>query len=198
MKAKNLCFGLAAALICVLLAMDASAGTFNPFYIYSNKRADVNHYAPSGWMGDSGAIKFSDGWPKDTYAGPSCVQIKYLASKSTKEKWAGMYWQDPPNNWGDKIGGHDLVGAKKLVFAIRGENGGEVVNDIFVGGIKGKYADSCSIAIGPIELTKEWEVYEVDLEGQDLSNVIGGFGWSTNMASNPNGCTFYIDEIRFE
>jgi len=66
------------------------------------------------------------------------------------------------------------------------------------GGIKGKYPDSCSVAIGPVDLSTEWRKFEISLEGQDLSKVSGGFGWSTNLSSNPKGCTFYLDEIRYE
>ncbi len=186
------------AAIFMAQAVILHAGSFAPIYVYSNKRAESNNYAPSGWMGDTKDVFYSDGWPKETYKGPTCIKVSYKPTSSSREKWAGIYWQDPPNNWGSKKSTNSLTGATKLVFAIRGDKGGEVINDIFVGGIKGKYRDSCSIAIGPIELTNEWEEYEVSLEGEDLSHVIGGFGWSTNTASNPSGCIFYLDEIRYE
>ena len=196
MRAKKMALVFLLMIFCMIFAVDLLA--FTPVYVYSEKRAENNNYAPSGWMGDYSAIKFSDGWPKNTYAGATCIKITYDAAKSRTEKWAGIYWQDPPNNWGSAKGGLDLTGAKKLVFAIRGEKGGEVINDIFLGGIKGQYADSCSVAIGPIELTTQWETYEIDLTGKDLSHIIGGFGWSTNLSANPDGCTFYLDEIRYE
>jgi len=58
--------------------------------------------------------------------------------------------------------------------------------------------DSDSISIGPIELTAEWEKYEINLQGRDLTHIIGGFGWSTNISSNPQGCTLYLDDIYYE
>ncbi|MCP4407895.1 MAG: hypothetical protein GY807_09070, partial [Gammaproteobacteria bacterium] len=43
-----------------------------------------------------------------------------------------------------------------------------------------------------------WQQYTINLSGQDLSHVIGGFGWSTNQCANPAGATFYLDNIFFE
>jgi len=31
-----------------------------------------------------------------------------------------------------------------------------------------------------------------------MSNIIGGFCWATNIDVNPEGATFYLDEIKFE
>lgn len=179
-------------------AQQADAFGFEPFYVYSDKKADKNHFAPSGWMGDYKDVFYSDGWPNNPAKGSTCIKVIYKAGSAENERWAGIYWQYPPNNWGDKRKAFDLRGAKKLSFWIRGEKGGEVINDVFMGGIKGKYPDSCSVAIGPVDLSTEWRKFEISLDGQDLSKVSGGFGWSTNLSSNPAGCTFYIDEIRYE
>ena len=69
-----------------------------------------------------------------------------------------------------------------------------------MGGISsGEYIDSDSASIGPIKLTTEWKKYEIDLRGKDLSYVIGGFCWATNIDVNdPEGIVFYLDEIRYE
>lgn len=189
-----------ATLIIILAAMIlvAQAAAFDGLYVYKDKKAKVNNYAPSGWMGDMLDIKYSDGWPRNPKRGATCIKVTYLPRSSNNEGWAGIYWQDPPNNWGTELSKYDLTGATKLSFWIRGESGGEIINDIYLGGIEGRYPDSCSVAIGPIELTTEWERYEISLEDQDLSLMIGGFGWSTNLSANPNGCTFYLDEIRYE
>ena len=184
--------------ICLGLCLSAYARSFEHFYVYNDKGDSRNHYAASGWMGDTKEIVYSDGWPKKPYSGSTCIKITYKAKSSEGEGWAGIYWQDPANNWGNTKGGFDLTGAKKLVFWVRGEKGGEIINDFFIGGIKGRYPDSCSISIGPIDLSKKWQQFEINLEGKDLSRIIGGFGWSTNSSSNPDGCTFYLDEIRYE
>jgi len=53
-------------------------------------------------------------------------------------------------------------------------------------------------SLGPVTLTKDWQQYTINLEGKDLTYISGGFCWSTNLDVNPEGCTFYIDEIRYE
>ncbi|MFH1790928.1 MAG: hypothetical protein ABH885_02960 [Candidatus Omnitrophota bacterium] len=172
---------------------------FEPFYIYSEKGEMHNNFAPSGWMGDFKDLFYSEGWPNGSHSGATCIKVVYKAGASLGMGWVGMYWQDPPGNWGNMAkGGFDLTGAKKLSFWIRGEKGGEIINEIFVGGIKGEYADTCKVSIGPIDLTKEWQKFDITLEGMDLSHVIGGFGWATNLVNNPGGCTFYLDDIRYE
>ena len=47
-------------------------------------------------------------------------------------------------------------------------------------------------------LTQEWKQYTIDLRGKDLSYMIGGFCWATNADVNPEGATFYLDEIKYE
>ena len=52
--------------------------------------------------------------------------------------------------------------------------------------------------IGPVVLDKEWKQYTIDLKGKDLSYIIGGFAWATNLDVDPDGCVFYLDEIKYE
>ncbi len=87
---------------------------------------------------------------------------------------------------------------RKLVFNVKGEKGGERVEEFKVGGITGDYADSGTAAIGPVTLAKEWKQYEINLEGQELSSITGGFCWTISREANPNGAVFYLDDIRFE
>src|SRR6185295_16284279 len=113
-------------------------------------------------------------------------------------RWAGVYWVFPGSNWGTRKGGYDLSGAHKLSFWARGEKGGEVIQEFKIGGIAGKFRDSDTAGIGPIELSTEWKRYEIELEGVDLSYISGGFCWSTNLDRNKDGCTFYLDDIVYE
>ena len=32
------------------------------FYIFTERGSRLNHYIPSGWMGDYGDLKFNQGW----------------------------------------------------------------------------------------------------------------------------------------
>jgi hypothetical protein len=169
-----------------------------PFYVYSDRGAVTNHYIPSGWMGDWGDIKFDAGWKENPYLGTTCIKITYTANMSQGARWAGIYWQNPANNWGTIDGGYDLSKATKLTFWARGEKGGERIEEFKVGGIMGEYSDSDSASIGPVILNKEWTKYEIDLRGKDMSYIIGGFCWATNVDVNPEGAVFYLDEIRYE
>lgn len=167
------------------------------FYVYSDFKALLNHYYPSGWMGDTRDLAFNQQHGKGVYAGKHCIKVQY--SPRGSNGWAGIYWQQPSNNWGDKQGGFDLSKAEYLTFWMRGEKGGETVAEVKIGGFKGLYPDSAEATIKKkIVLTNEWKLYWIDLRKKDTSYIAGGFAFVVNKKDNPNGCTFYIDEIRYE
>lgn len=169
-----------------------------PFYVYLDRGSVNNHYIPSGWMGDHGDVKLDNGSTEDPYMGNSSIKIVYTGKAAQGARWAGIYWQNPANNWGEKAGGYDLSNAAKITFWARGEKGGERVEEFKAGGLFGEFSDSDVAGIGPVILTKEWKQYTIDLKGKDFSSIIGGFCWATNVDVNPEGATFYLDEIRYE
>ena len=173
-------------------------GVFKMLNVYTDAKAPDNHYIPSGWMGDYGDMKFNDKYMTTPHGGTTSIQIIYNTNATQGARWAGIYWQNPPNNWGTRPGGYDLTGAKKLTFWARGEKGGERLEEVKTGGITGEYADSDVAGIGPIVLTTDWQQFTIDLEGKDLSSISGGFCWATNLDVNPEGATFYFDDIRYE
>lgn len=188
-----------AALVFTTMALQAqSVEFFEPFNVYTDKNARGNHFSASGWMGDYSDITFTESWRENPHSGTDCIKVKYGPNASQGARWAGMYWQNPPNNWGEKKGGYDLTGAKKLTFWARGEKGGERVETVKIGGLTGTYPDSDTATAGPIILTKDWQQYSINLDGKDLSYISGGFVWATNLDVNPNGCTFYLDDIIYE
>lgn len=200
---KKLMLVLLAAVLMVPAAIFAQEETpgsasLKEFVVYSDKNAKGNHYAPSGWMGDYDDIKMNDQSSETPYTGSTCIKFEYSAKKSQGKGWAGIYWQNPANNWGLKKGGFDLTGMTKLTFWAKGAKGGEVIQKFIVGGIKGAYTDSANVETAPIELTDTWKQYTVNLAGKDLSYISGGFGWVTNADVNPDGAAFFIDEIKFE
>lgn len=191
------------------------------FYVYSDRGSRLNHYIASGWMGDYGDLKLNQGWVKENISKESngssnevksvdgkepqpmedtCMQIKYTAERKQGQGWAGIYWQHPANNWGDKKGGYDLSKYSKLTLMARGEVGDETIDKFQVGGITGQMedGDSDSDSISPVKLTKEWKKYEVSLKGLDLKHIIGGFCFAANADANPDGFTMYLDEVKFE
>lgn len=175
------------------------ASDFQAFVLYQDKGSRDNHYVPSGFMPDGKCLKFADGWLEDCHEGDSCIKIEYdVECSRNTQKWAGIYWLNPANNWGGQKGGFNLEGAQKLTFWAKGESGGERIEEFKVGGISGDYPDSDMAVIGPVMLTEEWREYTIDLRGKDLSYISGGFSWSTNTDVNPKTCTFYLDDIRFQ
>lgn len=171
---------------------------FEPFNVYTDNATRGNHYIPSGYMGDHSDISIVSGHQEDPHSGKTCIKVTYRPNVSQGARWAGVQWQYPANNWGEKKGGFDLTGATKLTFWARGENGGERIEEFKIGGISGTYPDSDIASVGPIVLTKEWQEYEIDLSGKDMSYISGGFAWATNLDVNPDGATFYLDDIIYE
>jgi hypothetical protein len=189
---------LAFVLVAPICALAEEASTQpKEFVVYADKNARGNHYIPSGFMGDYGDIKMTDQSANNPQTGTTCMEFVYSAKKSQGQGWAGIYWQNPANNWGSKKGGFDLTGMTKLTFWARGAKGGEVIQKFMVGGIKGLYPDSASAEIGPVELTDTWKEYTINLAGKDLSYINGGFSWVTTQDLAPEGITFYLDDIKF-
>ncbi|MFH1231482.1 MAG: hypothetical protein V1709_08320, partial [Planctomycetota bacterium] len=208
LEMKGRCWGMKKLLVvlaALILAMPIStkaeekpADKPREFMVYLDKNNRENHYIPSGWMGDYGDIKLNDQYMQDPHSGSTCMEFSYSAKKSQGQGWAGVYWQNPANNWGSKKGGFDLTGMTKLSFWARGEKGAEILQKFIVGGITGTYADSASVEMGPVELTDTWKEYTINLAGYDLSYVSGGFGWVTTVDLNPEGAKFYIDDVKFQ
>ncbi len=168
----------------------------NSFYVYVNQDEGCNHFYPSGRIGDTSSISFNSNWTSNCYSGTSCIKISFTENGNN---WAGIYWQEPENNWGTiPNAGYDITGATKLSFWAKGENGGEKI-EFFAGGITGLHPDSLpKTSTGYITLTNSWQKYTINLASKDLSYVIGGFGWTTNSSNNPSGATFYLDEITYD
>ena len=167
-------------------------------YVYKDGSSIYNIYYDTGWMGDYGDIRFDAHDASSPHSGDTAIRIDYSAQASQGQQWAGIYWQSPAYNWGDRTGGFDLEGADRLSFWAKGAEGGEKI-EFFVGGIQGPYPDSIQPAAstGVITLSTDWQEYAIDLSNYDLSHVIGGFAWTATKANNPEGATFYLDDIRF-
>jgi len=153
-------------------------------------------FIPSGWMGDFKAISVDPKCKVKPKNGTYCIKWTYDIAKSTKEGWAGVYWQYPQNNWGTRKG-MDLTGHKKLSFWVRGETGKEVIN-ITIGGIKGEHPDTFIREMKGIKLSSAWKQYTIALTGRDLSNVSGGFCWTADSRQNKGEVVFYFDDIIYD
>jgi hypothetical protein len=149
-------------------------------------------WIPSGYMGDTGAIKMDDKSTDTPHSGATCLKVTFAKDNG----WGGVVWQDPANDWGDQDGGRNLAGAKALAFWARGGQGGEKVKFGFgVLGVDKPFHDSGK---GEFEatLTSEWAEYRIDAAGLDLSRIKTGFMWV--VAGQGRTLTFFLDDVRWE
>ena len=173
-----------------------TANAFEPFYVYEDFMSPKNHYAPSGWMGDVANLELDQSCSQGMHDGKTCIKMRYNAEGL--KQWAGIYWQHPANNWGDKKGGYNITGATKLTFWARGANGYEIISEVKIGGISGDYSDTDVAWLKTIKLTGSWKKYTIDLSKSDLSSISGGFCIVFSKKDNPKGCTIFLDDIRYE
>jgi exo-beta-1,3-glucanase (GH17 family) len=183
------------------------------FYIYSDADVSTNHFVPSGYMGDTGDISVNEAWPTNPHSGSASIKVTYnplgagpnACNYKAPCKWAGVYWLNPPNNWGTQANaGIDLSGYMRLTFWARSEVGAHI--EFGIGGVGGAHPDSLQPArsTGAIALTAQWQPYTINLANADLSYLIGGFFWSTSWSENGIGVDnrkiveFYLDDIRLE
>jgi len=183
----------------VKAATSLASKPFQPFSIYQDKGSRDNHFVPSGFMPDGKCLNFNDSWKENCHDGSTCIKVEYdVACSKQGQQWAGICWMNPANNWGNRKGGFNLTGATELSFWAKGEKGGERIEEFKIGGITGDYPDTDMAIIGPVILTNEWRKYTIDLRGKDLSYISGGFSWAASVEFNPESCTFYLDDIRYE
>ncbi len=163
-----------------------------PLALYGAGATGDAPYTPSGYMGNTGAIKMDPASADHPHSGAACLQVDYTAS----DNWGGVVWQSPANDWGDKPGGFNLSGAKTLSFWARGAKGGESVT--FQYGLIDRNKTYYDTAEGklPVTLTPDWKQYTIDLTGKNLSDIKTGFCWVVAASGHP--VTFYLDDIRYE
>lgn len=182
-------------------------------YVYNDSKDEtLTPYSPSGWMGDNikriidnGEMIFKDNERNVVYDGTASAKITYSPSGSEKGRWAGIYWfpvDKVKDNWENVVFGVDLRGMSKLTWFAKGSKGGEKVK-FFAGGVKNiPCLDSLpKISVDPeaVTLTTDWQQFEIDLSpfSKYMNFVVGGFGFSIEKDDNPNGATFYVDEVKF-
>jgi hypothetical protein len=175
----------------VPLKVRGEARTPMPFPVYENGFAGMP-WAPSGWMGGIEHLALDGAQAQVTRDGGAAGRLRYEG----RFGWAGIAWQDPPDDWGERAGGYDLRGAKALELWARGEYGGEKVS--FGVGLLDESRDFPDSAIArrdEVVLTHEWRRYRVPLEGLDLSRIKTGF--VITLAGRATPVTVYLDDIRF-
>ena len=143
-------------------------------------------------MGNSQATTMQEDCPDNPHSGKTCLRVRYDQTGD----WAGVVWQHPADDWGELPGGYDLSNAERLVFWVRGKEGGERVKFGFgLIGIDKKYHDSCKVET-EITLTQEWQQITIELSEKELIRIKSGFVWS--LAGQGKPVEFYLDDIQYE
>ena len=198
-------------------AMDAFHNTFD---VYTDLSAAGNHFPALTMVPDENArVGMDQCCTENPFSGSTCIECTF---QSQGNNYGGYYFLNgvltgdetgPQANWGDEPdAGFDLNGAANITFYARGKTGGEKV-EFFVGGVGWKvdwqgnstipekpFPDSFpKVRTGVFTLGKVWKQYTIDLQGQDLSYVLSGFGWVATAAdNNDKNITFYIDEVQWD
>lgn len=173
------------------------------WYIYQDADSILNHGEWTNWMAerDPGRmmeLSFVDS--QNPYSGLTALRVNANFQHSS---WGGIAVASEPNYWGETPSdfAYDLRNARRLVFYARGENGGEMIRiKVAIAGDQ-PYGDSAKspAATRWIRLTRDWQRYELSLQGCDLRRVITPFVFVTDRAHNEErAITFYLDEIYFE
>lgn len=162
-----------------------------PLVIYDEGDNQKRPYIASGYTGNVKAMAMNRNWTDNPHSGKTCWRASYNAQGD----WGEVMFQHPANNWGDRPGGWDLTGARKLTFWARGETGNEVVTFSY-GGLTGrKYNDTSTKSLPNVHLSRAWTQYTIDVSDQNLNDVMTGFAW---MVKPGRPTVFYLDDIRYE
>ncbi len=164
-----------------------------PVVIYDEGDPAKAAFVPTGWMGNHKALRLDPLFADRTHSGKTCLRVGYQAA----DNWAGVVWQSPAGDWGDRAGGWNLTGAKTLSFWTRGSAGGEILTFEF--GLIGKdkkFSDSSRGKLDKVTLTSDWKQYTIDLGSQDLTRIKTGFAFV--LAGQGRPIEFFLDDVRFE
>ena len=175
----------------VPLLVEGEAQTRLPFPVYEDG-FDGMPWTPSGWMGGTEHLSLDGRSTRTTQSGKYSLRMRYEGTFG----WAGVAWQHPPDNWGDRDGGFDLTGASALELWARGEYGGEKV--AFGVGLLERdkaYPDSAIAKIDAVVLTREWQRFRIPLERLDLSSIKTGLVVTLTGRRKP--VTIYVDSVRY-
>lgn len=160
----------------------------------------TDRFISSGWMGDgeSGSefLSLDPALDDDSSEGP--IAFKMVYRSGGPQKWAGIYWQNRPNNWGE-YAGEDLSDFQCLTFRAKGISGREVV-EFKSGGIEAlgrEFRDSFEVTTGRVTLSTDWKSFSLDLSDSDLSSVIGGFAVILTAQPGRSEIGLVVDDVIF-
>lgn len=159
------------------------------------------YYSPDGFFGDGetrGKVKLEKSCPaRAPGALGDCYTITYQPGI---KQYAGIFWQHPHNNWGDRPGHLVTPGATRITLQARAARAGQ---GITVGGGQADSKplhDSFQLEEVTLPLTEQWAAHQIPFRGADYqgeSGVIGAFMVKVFAGDTDAAITFYLDDIRW-
>lgn len=184
------------------------------FGVYSDVSAAGNHFHAWGKIPDETApVTMQGSWTADVHSVATSIRADFTPASASD--FGGFFLMNgvlpagataPVPNFGTvPNAGVDLSGAKTLSFWAKGAVGGEQL-EFFMGGVgwgddPSPFPDSSPripVRGTVTTLTTQWTEYRIDLRHANLKYVLGGFGWVASATSNPQGATFFLDDIQYE
>ncbi len=169
------------------------------FDVYTDRDAGGNHFHPTAWYNGDTNMALDTDWRDDPHSGCSCTRVHWTGDEGADGwLWNGVMWQEPEDHSGsgDPRPGYDLTGATELTFWARADEPGL---GLIVG--MGYPYDTSGEVRETVWLDTTWAMYEIALpEGVgELADIHGGFSFAFNdgLDPDPHGCTFYLDDIRY-
>jgi hypothetical protein len=186
-----------------LVVPNAVAAPAKPvWYVYRDVGSPENHGAWSNVLppGGEAGLRIDLASSAATAVAGTAVRLDFDLRGTAG--WVGLAVASRAGFWGAEEGpGFDLSSAGRLVFAGRGQNGGERIRvKLAVTGDQ-PFGDSALLPFdtGWIELTAGWREYHLPVDGRQLTRVITPFVVIANRFHNPAAtATVFLDEIRYE
>jgi hypothetical protein len=184
-----------------LSAKDEKASSAR-WYIYSDAGVPSNHGYWTNYMPENGGqmIQLNMADTSNPYQGNTAIRVDVTFRSPG---WCGIAVASAPNYWGQQPDTQvfNLKNARRLVFHARGQRGGETIQIKFAITGDQPFGDSSKIPIASkwFTLSTEWNHFELDLQGKNLTRVITPFVFVLNETRNssPN-LSFYLDEVYVE
>lgn len=161
-----------------------------PFYVY--KDGEDMPYHPTAYMGNYKKVEVDVKNEEDVHSGSASLKVSY----NHHYDWYGLGLVEPPNDWGDILGGYDIRGAKTFSFWAKASEDGVKATIGF--GLIGKdktHPDSAKKSI-EVKLSSKWKHYSINLKNLDMSCIRSGLvifsstsGWKHHV---------YFDNVVFK
>ncbi len=159
-------------------------------------------YRPTGKMGDLAAIEIEAADTPNPATGSEGVRIRLRPGNGTLG-WAGVVFQYPDHNWGEKRG-RDLTGATRITFWARADQ--TMVVELRVGATRsGAFHDSIAPIDRRVTLNEQWQQFAIALatappQGPttprpDLSSILGILSVTVNFTANPRPAAIDISDL---